>query len=136
MARYRKMSTQASRGRRSAQAITLDEDALFEYLSDHWPEGDRPIRKGLGGGLQAVFTPAGDIQIKLKFRLHGKERFLHLGELGNHLTEDILARYAQAKQMLKACRDPRGVVGAEDAVLERMFADMERKIAAMKRYVG
>lgn len=105
---------QARRGRRAALPVTLDEDRLFDLLNDDWPD-DRPRKLYLDGGILGLLHPGGEISIKLKYRYQGKEQQLHLGELGNIPTDEILERYRQAKTLLQNGTDPRSEIGREDA---------------------
>ena len=123
----------AKRGRREAQAIILDEDHLFDLMNEDWPE-ERPRKLYLGGGMVCLMHPAGEVSIKLKYRYQGKEQQLHLGELGNIPTDEIMEKYRTAKSLLRAGSDPRGEFTEEGAAA--ILANLLDAQARLEDYMG
>jgi hypothetical protein len=122
----------ARRGRRLALAVVLDEDRLFDLMNEGWPD-ERPRKHYLGGGMVCLMHPGGEVSIKLKYRYQGKEQQLHLGELGNIPSDEIVAKYAEAKRLLQVGADPRSEL--IDDVAEALLANLRAAQVRLEDYV-
>jgi integrase len=80
--------------------------ALTDIAIRNTKPGAKPFKKGDGGGLFLLVTPAGGKLWRLKYRVAGKEKLLALGSYPEVSLSDARKRRDEARKELATGKDP------------------------------
>ncbi|HEY6640600.1 tyrosine-type recombinase/integrase [Povalibacter sp.] len=86
--------------------------------------GDRPRKVADGRGLYLLVTPTGSRLWRFKYRMHGIERVLALGQYPDVTLQSARARREKARQLVAEGIDPGALRKAEKAKLASTFKDV------------